>query len=390
MIALKGQVALAGIGQTPFYRRGTAPYSERKMLLQAIVDACEEAGIHPSEIDGFASYSWDKHNGTLLMHELGTKELRWSSMVEGGGGGGIPGAIGMAAAAILTGQASIVVVHRVIAEKEFGRFNTSIEQEHAESHFLAHGLAAAVQFVGFRTQRMLESLGVPQSAMEAMVMADYYHARNNPRARAFENTLSAEEYRNSRLIVEPFRLYDCSRECDGAACVIVMSAEMARQRARKAPVYLVGMAQGTAVHGGDNLDNFSPYGLASFGGVADRLWAQSGMTPADVDVLQVYENFSGAGVAAILEHGFFTAENAHEIMTFENLTAPNGKLPVNTAGGCLGEGFIHGMEVVLEAVRQLRGESPNPVADAQLCLVTGGPASTYVSTALFGTEDSLA
>jgi hypothetical protein len=94
-------------------------------------------------------------------------------------------------------------------------------------------------------------------------------------------------------------------------------------------------------------------------------------------------------VASIMEHGFFTAENVHEVMCLENLIAPTGKMPVNTGGGCLGEGFIHGMEVVLEGVRSLRGESPNPVPGAEVCLVTGGPASTYVSTALFGTESAL-
>jgi acetyl-CoA acetyltransferase len=190
------------------------------------------------------------------------------------------------------------------------------------------------------------------------------------------------------MIVEPYRLYDCSRESDGAAAVVLMSAEAARRRTRQ-PVYLLGVAQGTACAGGDNLDNFSPYGLASFGSVADRLWAQSGFTHEDVDVLQVYENFSAAGVAAIMEHGFFTPETVSEVMTFENLTAPGGRLPVNTSGGCLAEGFIHGMEVVLEGVRQLRGESVNPVKGAEVCLVTGGPASTYVSTALFGTGNTL-
>ena len=188
---LRGTVAIAGIGQTPFYRRGASPYSERKMVLQAIVAAAEDAGVSPKDIDGFATYSWDKHNGTLLMQELGTHELCWSSMVEGGGGGGIPGALGMAAAAIISGQANIVVVYRSIAEREFGRFNTGIEAEHAESHYTAHGLAAAAQFVALRSQVMLESCGVPQSAVEALVLADYHHARNNPRARAFENTLDA-------------------------------------------------------------------------------------------------------------------------------------------------------------------------------------------------------
>ncbi|WP_286199143.1 thiolase C-terminal domain-containing protein [Mycolicibacterium sp. ELW1] len=342
----------------------------------------------PGEIDGFATYHHDKHNGTLLMNELGTRELRWSSMVAGGGGGGIPAAIGMASAAIISGQAEIVVVYRTIAEREFGRFNTGVEQEHADPHYLAHGVSVAAQMVGLRSKLMLEKYAIPAEAVEALVLADYFHARNNPRARAYGNELDPTTYRASRMIVDPYRLYDCSRESDGAAAVIVMSAEAARARSRQ-PVYLLGIAQGAPFRGGDAVENFGEYSLSGFSSVAARLWQQTGLSATDVDVVQVYENFSPAGVGALMEHGFFDAENVAEVMTLSNLTSPQGKLPVNTSGGCLAEGFIHGMEVVLEGVRQIRGDSPNPVPDAQVCLITGGPASTYVSSALLGTQATL-
>ena len=388
MNPMRGKTAVAGIGQTPFYKRGTSPDSERKMVLKAIVEACEDAGIAPSDVDGFATYSWDKHNGTFLVHELGSTNFRWSSMVEGGGGGGIPAAIGVASAAILSGQADIVAVYRTIAEKEFGRFNTSIENEHAEAHYAAHGLVVAAQFVGFRTQRFLWEHGLSRDVMEALVLCDYAHARNNPRAMAYRNELDAQTYRNSRMIVDPYRLFDCSREVDGAAAVIVMSAERARALGRK-PVYVLGVEQGNPAGGGDNLDNYREYSGAAFTSIAERFKKGAALSPADIDVRQVYENFSGAGVTALMEHGFFTPENAAEVMTLENLTVPNGKLPTNTSGGCLAEGFIHGMEVVLEGVRQMRGESVNQVAGAETCLVTGGPASTYSSSAIFGTESTL-
>jgi acetyl-CoA acetyltransferase len=388
MSAMRGKVAIAGIGQTPYYKRGTSPFSERRMLLQAIVDASADAGISPSEIDGFATYSNDRGEAPLLMQELGTKDLHWSSMVEGGGGGGIPAAIGMATAAIVSGQASVVAVYRAIAEREFGRFNTAIELQHADSHFWAHGISVPAQFVGFRTQPMLHSGRVTKSAMEALVLASYYHARNNPRAMAFENTLTREQYRASRLIIDHYHLYDCSRETDGSAAVIVMSAEEAKRRNCK-PAYILGIAQGNHCRGGDNLDNFSDYATSGFKSVAQRLWAQSGLVPNDVDTLQVYTHFSPAAVSAVLEHGFFTPENIDEVMTFENLTAPSGKLPINTGGSSLAEGFLHGMEVVLEGVRQIRGDSPNPVPGAEVCLVTGGPASTYTSSMLLGTDATL-
>jgi acetyl-CoA acetyltransferase len=385
---MRGTTAIAGIGQTEFYKRGTSPLSERKQVLVSIVDACAEAGIRPSEIDGFASYSWDRQDATTLMHDLGSDEVRWSSLVHGGGGGGIPGAIGMASAAIISGQASIVAVYRTIAEKEFGRFNVGIEEQHAEHHYLAHGVVVAAQMMALRTQRMLEHDGVPRSTMEAMVLADYAHARNNPRARAFGNDLDATAYEESRWIAEPYHLYDCSRETDGAAAVIVMSAEEARRRDCN-PVYVLGVAQGNPRTGGETLENNLDYGMGGFSSIAQRLWEQSGLGPDDVDVAQVYENFAGLGVAALIEHGFCTPETAGDFVTLKNLTAPEGRLPTNTSGGCLAEGFTHGMEIVLEAVRSIRGDSVNPVPDAHVCLVTGGPGSTYTSSAVFGSAETL-
>jgi acetyl-CoA acetyltransferase len=308
-------------------------------------------------------------------------------MVEGGGCGGIPAAIGMAAAAIISGQASKIAVYRAVAEREFGRFNTAIELQHADSHFWAHLIAVPAQFVGFRTQQMLHSGRVTRKAMEAFVLASYRHASRNPRAMAYQNSLDAEQYRASRMIIDHYHLFDCSRETDGAAAVIVMSAQEAKRVAPK-PVYVLGVTQGNHCKGGDNLDNFSDYGTSGFQSVADRLWKQSGLRPSDVDVMQIYTHFSPAGVSAVMEHGFCTRENVDEVMTLENLSAPHGKMPLNTGGSSLAEGFLHGMEVVLEGVRQIRGESHNPVPGAQICLVTGGPASTYTSSMLLGTENT--
>jgi acetyl-CoA acetyltransferase len=123
--------------------------------------------------------------------------------------------------------------------------------------------------------------------------------------------------------------------------------------------------------------------------VARRLWAESGYGPSDVDVVQVYENMTGMGVAALIDHGFCTPETAGEVLTLENLIAPGGGLPVNTSGGNLAEGFIHGMSLVAEAVRQIRGTSTNQVPGASLSLMTGGPGDPLVSSALFATQERL-
>ena len=192
------------------------------------------------------------------------------------------------------------------------------------------------------------------------------------------------EYRASRIIAEPFHLFDCSRENDGAGALLLVSAEHAKDL-RKRPVYLQAVAQGAARGWGDLLENDDEdqYASGGFRSVASDLWRQSGLTPADIDVAQVYENFSAQVVASLIDHGFCTHETAADFIRLENLIAPGGRLPLNTAGGNIAQGFIHGIGIAIEAVRCLRDESANPVPDAKTCLLAGGPGAPIVSSAIF-------
>jgi acetyl-CoA acetyltransferase len=122
------------------------------------------------------------------------------------------------------------------------------------------------------------------------------------------------------------------------------------------------------------------FGAANFATVAPRLYSQAGVAPKDIDVAQIYENFTGAVVMSMVEHGFCAADEVSEFFTVENLTWPHGKLPINTSGGNLAECYMHGLELVLEAVRQIRGTSTAQVEGAELSLVAGGPSSSPVSS----------
>lgn len=382
---LRGKVAVVGVGETPYYRRGTSPDSEQKLTLRAIVAACEDAGINPRDVDGFASYADDANAGYTLMRALGTREMRWSSMVWGGGGGGTLGAIAMAAAAIHSGQAEIVAVYRTLAEQASGRLQDAVAHYDMGAQYTRNLIASPAQICGLRTKRLLYR-GVPKSALEALVRAQYHHASRNPRAQAYGKPLDQAAYTAARPIVDPFGLYDCSRENDISVAVILVSAERARDFA-KAPVYLLGAEQGGAT--GEAWENDADYSSGGFEPIARRLWRATGYGPNDVDVAQIYDNFSGPAVAAIISHGLCSIDQAADMLTYDNLIADGGRLPINTGGGLIAEGNAHGMGLVAEAVRQLRGESSNPVADARLCLVTGGPSTPLLSSALFGTIDTL-
>lgn len=376
--------AVVGVGVRQ-YKRGGAPLSEQGVLVGAIVDACEDAGLDPSEIDGFVSYGDDKNEPVRMAPDLGTRDLCWSAQVFGGGGGGIAAAFGLAAAAIISGQARTVVVFRALVQGDSGRLSGAVMAHHLNDHIMAAGNVAPAIECAMRAQRMLEHHKVPRQCLEDLVRASYHHGARNPKAIAYGKDLDLEVYRSSRMISEPFHLFDCSRENDGAGALILTSAERARDLKQK-PVYLKGVAQGAGRGWGDLLQNDDHYASAGFESVARRLWAQTRLTPADIDVVQLYENFSAQGLASLIDHGFCTYENVGEVVRYDNLIAPTGKLPVNTAGGNLAQGFIHGIGMAVEAVEQLRGTSANPVPGARYCLLAGGPGAPTVSSAIFATE----
>lgn len=384
MMNLSGKVAVAGLGVQQ-YRRGAAPLPERGLLVRAIVDACEDAGIDPSEVDGFASYGDDNNEPVRLMPDLGTRELRWSSNVFGGGGGGIAAAFGQAVGAIMTGQASAVVVFRALAQGNSGRLSSAVMAHHLNSHMVSAGLVSPAQMCAIRAQRMFEKYGVPTSAAEEIVRVAHYHGSRNPEAVVYGQEFSHEAYQESRYIAEPFRLFDCSRENDGAGALLLVSSERAKDL-RRLPVFVLGVAQGAAQGWGDLLENDDEdqYVTAGFRSVARNLWNQSGLTPADIDIAQIYENFSAQAVASLVDHGFCAFDEVADFVRFENLVAPTGKLPINTAGGNIAQGFIHGIGIAIEAVQCLRGESANPVPGARTCLLAGGPGAPIVSSAIFG------
>jgi acetyl-CoA acetyltransferase len=256
-------------------------------------------------------------------------------------------------------------------------------------------VGAPAQVCALRTQRMLEHEGVPASAQRALVLAAYHHAQNNPSAAGYGRPLDEEGYAAARMIVEPFRLYDCSRESDGAVALILVPAERAREL-RPDPAYVIGGAQGAPGGYSSLTENDTAYATAGYGerpdcrGVAGRLWDATGLGPGDVDVVQAYENFSGAAVASLIDHGLCPpGPAAGEVLTFENLIAQGGRLPVNTGGGNIADSFVNGMGLAVEAVRQVRGTSVNQVEGARTSLFIGGPMAPLVSSVVFGREEVL-
>ncbi|RXT45619.1 acetyl-CoA acetyltransferase [Bradyrhizobium betae] len=388
---LRGRVAVIGIGETEYYRHGTSPDPEFKLALKAILAACEDAGIDPRELDGFSSYGDDRSEASRLAAALGIRQLRTATMQWGGGGGGCCAAVANAAASIVAGLADCVVVFRSLAQGQHGRFGqaANIDTISGErAYLMPYGVLAPPQRFAMRVRRFMHEHGVRQEALRAIALASYHHAQANRRAVMYGRPLDPEKYDTSRWITEPFHLYDCCMENDGAAAIVLVAADRAGEF-RSRPAYLLGAAVGSGYRARAVPHNAPQYASASFDTVAADLYRMARLGPADVGVVQCYENFTGGVVMALAEHDFFAPGEANDFLTLENLLAPSGRLPLNTSGGNLAECYMHGFELVLEAVRQVRGTSVNLAERKDVAMVIGGPMVTPVSNLLLGSEATL-
>ena len=385
---MRGRTAISGLGETKYYKRAAAPDGEFKMCLEAILLACEDAGVDPRDIDGFASYSNERSSPDRLAAALGIKEMRLSNMFWGGGGGGGSGALANAVSAIISGQCEVVVVYRSLAQGQFGRFGQGavVNEINNDGKWTApFGLMSPAQSFAMRVRRFMHENGVQQEALRAISMASYFHAQQNPRAVMHGRELTEEIYDQSRWIVEPFHLFDCCMENDGAAAMIVTSVERARDL-KPEPAVVLAAAQGSTPRNQAAAHNADLYATSNFQHVAKRLYEIAGVGPKDVDVAQVYENFTGGVMMSIVEHGLCAPDEVNEFFTLENFKAPDGKMPINTSGGNLAECYMHGLELIIEAAQQLRGQSPNQLENPEVALVASGPMVTPVSSCILGVD----
>ena len=389
--SIHGKVAVVGLGETQYYKRGQSPDAEFKLALKAIIAACRDAGISPKTVDGFASFSNDRSDPSRLAAALGCDDLRFANMQWGGGGGGGSGAIANAAAAIATGMAECVIVFRALAQGQFGRFGQgprSNTTSGAGAYTVPYGLMSPAQSFAMKVNRFMHDHGVEQEALRAISLASYHHAQNNPRAVMHGRPLDEAKYDASRWIVEPFHLFDCCLENDGAAAMLLVPAERAKNFPHK-PTYILSALSGSHYRAGASAHNTPDYATSTFKTTVPRLYDMAELGPKDVQVAQVYENFTGGVLMSIVEHGFCDPDDCNEFFKKENLIAPDGKLPTNTSGGNLAECYMHGLGLNIEAVRQLRGESTNQVSDVDVSLVASGPMVTPVSSSIFGSEATL-
>ncbi len=385
MTSLSDRAAIVGIGQTEYAK--VIDRSETDLACEAILNACEDAGIDATQIDGIARYDLEPANELEVIYSLGIPHLRFYTGTASGGGG-VASVVGMAAMAVATGIANTVVVYRTRKRSKAASFGPDASKGRsgrpwqqagteltggAQFHH-PFGVATPTQEMAIIARRHMHVFGTKAEHFGTQAVVQRFHAGSNPFA-MHRAPMTIEDWRASRVISDPLRLLDCSLESAGAVALIVTSADRAVDM-RHPPVYVMAFAQGE--HPGH-------YGLADFfrftgsfngrdtGGVfiGRTLFERAGITPADVDAAMIFDHYTPAVLMSLEQYGFCKLGEGGPFIEAGETRWPAGRLPVNTHGGSTSESSIHGLNHYPEAVRQLRGTAYNQVKDCEVVFVCG-------------------
>lgn len=388
-MSIKDKVCIVGVGLTDYGARGQfAHRSQIELIGGALDEALEEAGLNRQDVDGFSSFSNDANDPSFLAPALGIPNVNYSAMVFGGGGGGGCAAIANAAAAVAAGYAEVVMVYKIITQpphRRFGAVYGAAERADPGSDlYRPFGLFAPGQFFSLFFQRHMYEYGTKPVALAEVAVAQRAHAMRNPKA-LMRTPLTIEDHQNSRMICDPFRLFDYCQENDGGGVVLVTSADRAKDL-KQTPVYIMAAVQGGDSDWGQALTSQNApdeiYASSGHRHLAKRLYDAAEVGPEDVDVAEFYDHFSGLVILQLEDYGFCKIGEGGDFVSEGGLMWPHGRLPVNTHGGNLSEVYLLGITHMVEAVRQLRGTSSCQVENAEIALVTSGPSNLSTSSML--------
>jgi acetyl-CoA acetyltransferase len=372
--SLRERTAIAGIGYTEFSKNSGV--STLTLALKAIVTALEDAGLAPSDVDGLSTFRvGDSVLPMLLAQSLGIKDLAYY-LDQFGGGSASHSIVAQAALAVHAGIAETVVCYRALnARSEFRMGGTGRPLVDAvETQYQApYGYFTPPQQFAMAARAHMDRYGTTETQLGTVAVNQRSNAVFNERA-LMRQPMTLDDYLASRWVVEPFRLYDCCLETDGAVALVITSTERARDL-RQTPVLIRGAAWGS---GQTLYSNEQPDPTRTAAAdMAPRLYAMAGIGPSDVDVAELYDCFTYSVLVQLEDYGFCAKGDAGPFVA-SGATALSGTIPVNTHGGFLSEGYVHGLNHVTEAVSQLRHDAGRrQVPGAEVALSTAQPG--YVS-----------
>lgn len=352
---LKDKYCIVGVGETEYSR--ASGRSTRALGVEAIRNAIADAGLTPQDVDGMLSYhGGDSTPSTHMMYDLG---MRLNFYMDcSGGGSSTEALVGLAIGAIEGGMCDTVAIFRAMngySQVRIGGTGARAANPVSGSDLLKrpYGIASAVQNFAFTFTRHMMEYGVTGEHLASIKVTHSKHASNNPKA-LMKQRVTVDDVLNSRWIVKPCaHLLDCCLETDNATCIIVTSAERAKDL-RHPPAHIMAV-QGRGVKpGGDFHYQYAPISRVAGYYVGPRLFELAGVTHDDIDVTGCYDAFTYTTLLQFEDYGFCEKGEGKDYVT-SGITDLGGRRPNNTSGGHLCEGYTHGMNMVIENVRQLRG-----------------------------------
>lgn len=364
--------AIVGVGESERSRKsGTTPLH---LALDAARAALNDAGLDARDIDGFMSYN---ENDSCTSHQLATYLGVRPKYVKDilGGGSSTEMLIADAVGLIETGQLNTVLIFRSMngsSGQRVGRgYDPDMLQEALPggSYIIPYGSASPSQWFGMFATRHMYKTGITKEHLGHVCTSFYEHAQRNPKAFLHGKPLTMQQYLETPDISYPFNIHDSCLELDEANAIIVTSAERAKDCKSK-PVYIMGTSARQChphAHYWSDLDQVaSDY-------VAAELYKSAGVKPEDIQVASIYDCFSWVVLRQLEAYGLAPKGEIGNFVAEGNLRI-GGKLPTNTAGGMLSEGYTHGMNNVLEIVRQLRHQykgTDRQVNECEIGICTG-------------------
>ncbi len=372
---MTGQACIVGIGETDYCRKPGSGMSQLGIQLQASVRAIDEAGLKPSAIDGIMPFP-NLGRAEEFAANLGCENLRFAATV-GMGGAAPVASLQDAAAAVTSGTASYVLLPAGWNGYSGSRARQTVTDDTdsipggaiARDYYLPYGFTAPPQWYSVIARRHMEEFGTKSEQLGLIAVAMREHAQRNPRAVMRGRRITLDDYMDSRMLADPYRILDCCLETDGAAAVVVTSAERARDLPTE-PVTIVSAARGQPYPADEitNRDDLFKTGLTI---AAPEAFGRAGITPDDVDFAMIYDCFTFEVLQQLEEAGFCERGEGGAFIEDGRIEL-GGELPVNTHGGLLAEAHVLGMSHIVEAVRQLRGEAEErQVESAETGIVTG-------------------
>ena len=382
----KRHAAIAGIGATEFSKESGR--SELQLAAECALAACQDAGVSPHDIDGMITFTIDNSDEINLARSLGVKDLAYSGRIPGGGAAAAA-TLYHAMSLIDAGVCENVLIWRAMNERSQYRFGQNQQQQVQAGNStgslmwcVPFGAMTPGSWAALAARPYMEAYGLTNADFGHLSVQQRAYAATNPNAWFYERPITHEDHQQSRWIVEPvLRLLDCCQESDGGVAILVTSLERARDL-RQPPVRILGATQSIPY----NVEVISNYYhddltvMPEAEGTARRLWKQTGLQPSDMQAAMIYDAFTPQVYMQLEAFGFCGRGEAAAFVK-DGQTGPQGRLPVNTHGGLLGEAYIHGMNSMAEGVRQIRGSAVNQIDGAENVLVTSGMAGAVLGKA---------